>query len=337
MAFTGRYFKTTRAASDAHYLIVCRRKTSMNTAEQQKRNSLILSPLFGNEITFIVMKTKIEVELYSPKMLLVFLQKNGHVLDGITSPVFSRYLKHNGIVYDHKSHLKQSLYFRNKYALSSTEINANCAKGAKATLNLRKTRKSPYNKKHTISYWLDQAGGDAIKAKVLKKNFARTNNPNCIDFWLKKGYDAKEAKVQISTRSSKAAKIQRKKLRTKKISTETFVETLLRDNEIVFIREFPLKNLIKEDQRINMIYDFFISPNLLVEVQGTYWHADPRVYQKTDMVNGISVYEIWEKDKRKKMNAEVQNYKLITIWETDLLTNQHTKKLIAECLNNIQK
>lgn len=49
-------------------------------------------------------------------------------------------------------------------------------------------------------------------------------------------------------------------------------------------------------------FDFFVSPNLMIEVQGDYWHSRPEVVErdakkrKWVMDNGFRFLEFWEKD-----------------------------------------
>lgn len=71
-------------------------------------------------------------------------------------------------------------------------------------------------------------------------------------------------------------------------------------------------------------YDFKISKtNLIIEVNGDYWHCNPNKYSKNDIVvfpliGEVNVCDIWEKDKYKKELAESKGYKMIYIWECDI-------------------
>jgi hypothetical protein len=69
-------------------------------------------------------------------------------------------------------------------------------------------------------------------------------------------------------------------------------------------------------------YDFKINENFILEVNGTYWHCDPRFYVESDTImrDGEShlVKEIWNKDARKKILAEKHGYHLSYIWEYDM-------------------
>lgn len=77
--------------------------------------------------------------------------------------------------------------------------------------------------------------------------------------------------------------------------------------------------------------------NLLIEVQGTYWHADPNKYKANDvMKDGKLAKEIWEKDKRKKELAESKGYKIKYIWEQELLDN-NPLEIIKKLLNFLEE
>ncbi|MFA5405190.1 MAG: hypothetical protein WC358_09665 [Ignavibacteria bacterium] len=69
-------------------------------------------------------------------------------------------------------------------------------------------------------------------------------------------------------------------------------------------------------------YDFKINENFILEVNGTYWHCDPRFYEETDTITRDGdthlVREVWNKDVRKKILAEKHGYHLFYIWECDM-------------------
>jgi G:T-mismatch repair DNA endonuclease (very short patch repair protein) len=71
------------------------------------------------------------------------------------------------------------------------------------------------------------------------------------------------------------------------------------------------------------IFDFKIEKtNILIEVNGDFWHANPKLFSSNDLVNfptkPVLAKEIWEKDKHKQLIAEQKGYKVIYIWESEL-------------------
>ena len=64
------------------------------------------------------------------------------------------------------------------------------------------------------------------------------------------------------------------------------------------------------------VYDFLLPDQLLVEVHGTYWHADPRVYEGRILTPSQRRNRLHDIDK--KLFAADQGYRLKVIWEADL-------------------
>ena len=63
--------------------------------------------------------------------------------------------------------------------------------------------------------------------------------------------------------------------------------------------------------------------NKLVEIQGDYWHANPKFYDETfyNKVLNKTAKEIWTNDSYKKLVAKHNNMKIKYIWENDYKTN----------------
>lgn len=93
--------------------------------------------------------------------------------------------------------------------------------------------------------------------------------------------------------------------------------------------------------KFTFFYDFLITNDkLIIEVNGDYWHANPEIYKSNDILHfPNNVYktanDIWEKDKIKKELANFNGYKLIYIWEKELIKIKNSydfKKLLNEKL-----
>lgn len=84
-------------------------------------------------------------------------------------------------------------------------------------------------------------------------------------------------------------------------------------------------------------YDFIIhNKRILIEVQGDYWHANPKLYNEDGsdgkrILNYIQKKKI-EKDIKKKEFAESKNFKVIYIWESDI--NNCNYKVLDEIIGN---
>ena len=67
-------------------------------------------------------------------------------------------------------------------------------------------------------------------------------------------------------------------------------------------------------------YDVFVKEkNLIIEYNGTYWHFDPKVYDKNhfDKGSGMYAYQIWERDRKKIEDAKKFGYNVLVVWERE--------------------
>ena len=117
------------------------------------------------------------------------------------------------------------------------------------------------------------------------------------------------------------------------------VQKLLSKNNINFEMNF----VIKFNDRNRRLYDLRIcNTNILIEINGDYWHANPEKYKINDYVNfyghKISVKEIWDKDKFKKELAESRGFKVIYLWDSQihsLTDSELEKKLLKICYSSL--
>ena len=90
-------------------------------------------------------------------------------------------------------------------------------------------------------------------------------------------------------------------------------------------------------------YDIHIKGiNLILEIQGDFWHANPNIYNENDILNFTkkikhTAKELWDKDKQNIKYAESQNYKVVQIWESEI--NKYDKEnnlklYLLDILNN---
>lgn len=74
-------------------------------------------------------------------------------------------------------------------------------------------------------------------------------------------------------------------------------------------------------------YDIRISgTNLIIEVNGDFWHANPLIYKDDDILphpfGKVIAKDLWMKDENKKILAENKGYKIIYIWEKEIKDNK---------------
>ena len=91
------------------------------------------------------------------------------------------------------------------------------------------------------------------------------------------------------------------------------------------------------------LYDYHIKgTNILIEVNGDFWHANPRKYKNTDILpfpnKSVIAETLWVKD-RKKLNIALKyGYKVLPLWEMDIrpLNDVELELFIVEQVNLIE-
>ena len=107
-------------------------------------------------------------------------------------------------------------------------------------------------------------------------------------------------------------------------------------NEIYY-ETYNHEYLINQSKTQPYFLDFYDkTKNLVIEFNGSYWHADPRLYESTDVFkrngNTTTAQHIWDKDKKRKGNIIriLNNPIYIEVWESDW--NENPDKVMEEIL-----
>jgi len=112
-------------------------------------------------------------------------------------------------------------------------------------------------------------------------------------------------------------------------STELRMVKILDIAGIQYVRNFAIK--YKKTWRL---YDFLIEGVLAVEMQGNYYHANPKMYEPDDKIviarHSRKASDIWEYDEKKKQLAIDNGYKYLAIWEKDFVAM--SDKEAIQCL-----
>ena len=115
---------------------------------------------------------------------------------------------------------------------------------------------------------------------------------------------------------------------------ESQIGKILTDAEIrfKFHRNVDYQTIQEEHRKKEV--DIFIRPKKIIEHNGTYNHADPRKYKPDDLIREhgkmVKASEIWKREKIILRQIKKQGYKILVVWEDDLLKNTEeiTKKII---------
>jgi len=85
------------------------------------------------------------------------------------------------------------------------------------------------------------------------------------------------------------------------------------------------------------LYDFQIG-NILLEVQGDFWHANPKKYKPNDLLPRgpnlkVLASELWDKDQRKREKGEAAGFIVKQIWESEIGTGKNILKQLQTLIN----
>lgn len=122
-------------------------------------------------------------------------------------------------------------------------------------------------------------------------------------------------------------------------SLNKFLYSILKDLNVDFTPEFSIKYKSPDGLTRWKKYDAKVG-NLLIEVNGDYWHANPKKYNPSDEFvfpgnNKITALHIWELDKYKKEIAIQNGYSFLDIWESEI--NQSKDEVIKKVKDHIYR
>lgn len=122
----------------------------------------------------------------------------------------------------------------------------------------------------------------------------------------------KTAKVKV-TRLSKEVKKKKPhpKYGTSKLE-DYFAENFLNVLGVKYIRQYEAKE-------IGRFYDFKIENGPILEINGSYWHGDKRIYEEKDL-NSVQKKNIYI-DNLKRRWAENNGIEIYYFWEKDIHEN----------------
>ena len=115
----------------------------------------------------------------------------------------------------------------------------------------------------------------------------------------------------ISTISYHARRLGLDNSKRNRTSIEYYVANYLDSENIIYEEQYNFDKYR---------YDFYLKDlNLLIEVQGDYWHANPDVYRNTELTE-VQKSNV-QRDVDKKKVALENSYKIVYLWEKDIKEN----------------
>lgn len=125
--------------------------------------------------------------------------------------------------------------------------------------------------------------------------------------------------------------------RSKISSLNKSLYEILEDLGLSYTPEFSISYVSEDGKKRWKSYDAKID-NVLIEIHGNYWHANPNIYEETTVFqfpkSNVTAKEIWELDKYKESIANIHGYTLLTIWESEIKNKENVKQRIKDSLNN---
>ena len=122
----------------------------------------------------------------------------------------------------------------------------------------------------------------------------------------------KTAKVKVTRLSKEVKKKQpHPKYGTSKLE-DYFAENFLNVLGVKYVRQYEAKE-------IGRFYDFKIENGPILEINGSYWHGDKRIYEEKDL-NSVQKKNIYI-DNLKRRWAENNGIEIYYFWEKDIHEN----------------
>lgn len=99
------------------------------------------------------------------------------------------------------------------------------------------------------------------------------------------------------------------------------VKKVLDAAQIPYIQELRINFKKRKEYRDFRAYDFAFG-NVILELNGDYFHANPDIYKATDIIRirhvPHTVQSIWDDDKVKRKLAEQHGYQVVYLWESEM-------------------
>jgi len=114
--------------------------------------------------------------------------------------------------------------------------------------------------------------------------------------------------------------------KSKNTKIELMVQTMLDELRVEYKTQFPV---------LHYLCDVYVqSLNLIIEVNGNYWHANPSIFKSDDIIGHKKTLakELWHNDERRVNELIEMGYKVLVLWESDIkkMNSTQLKTLIDE-------
>lgn len=205
-------------------------------------------------------------------------------------------------------------------------------------------------------------------------NYEKRLIPNNLGYWINKGFSEEDSKQKVSEYQStfslnkciqKYGKVEGEKRFTErqnkwlnslltngnmvigysKISQELFYKILetydIMDREKIYFATHNGEYRIEKENGGVWLYDFTDLQNKkIIEYNGDDYHGNPNKYNAYDNPNPfrkkITAQEMWDKDKKKLLQANEQGFEILVIWDSEYRWG-NKQEIIHKCLEFLGK
>lgn len=202
---------------------------------------------------------------------------------------------------------------------------------------------------NTVDYWLykgysnEQAISQVAAVQKARSQKSPSAAPGAkgytnrsINFWIKKGFSIKDAKLKLKeSQTTNGLKYYIKKF-GREIGTEKFnarIQRWLSAPNMVKMsagrsrRSLELfeklkvgyygvnEKTVRGSTRVHRVD--FIFEDKIIEFFGDYWHGNPKKYSAGTYIRKKKIEDVWQHDESKISDLRKNGYKVLVIWEDD--------------------
>ena len=170
-----------------------------------------------------------------------------------------------------------------------------------------------------IPYWINL--GYSESDAINKSNeFSRLLSIWCVEYWLDKGYDIEDATKIISDIQKENSLLSLKSYKTNSRIPKSKLEINVID-VLSELGEEVIVDYVINDVKNRTVYfpDIVIKDKCIIEIYGDYWHGNPKIYESTDKIRGITVSEKQDRDANRISNIkQITKLPVYVWWESDI-------------------
>jgi len=190
-------------------------------------------------------------------------------------------------------------------------------------------------------YGHDKGSEEYDKYIELRKK----TSPRCKNYWIKyhdgdeelakqslRNYHKRDLEFFIDRYGESLGKTKHLEFINKTTSHNKYYSKMSQD---LFWQLYKELNLTEQDTKFfelneeqlfynsnNIIKVDFKYKNNIIEFNGDYWHANPKIYKKDDFINGKIAEDTWKKDNSRYEFLKSVGYNVIVIWENEWKTDK---------------